>query len=79
VAYDKLLFYELLILSGSKVVRRSGCASEPMAGNDTKMGTSQMRECNEVRPSSRVEVVKMFLEKDVHYHDHISPLPVPIF
>lgn len=77
--YDKLLFHELLILSSSKVIRRRGCASEPMVGNDTKMGSSQIRECNEVRPWSRDEVVKVFLEKGVHYRDHISPLPVSIF
>jgi hypothetical protein len=79
VAYDKFLFHELLILYGSKVVRRSVCASEPMAGNDTKIGSSQMRECNEVRPWSRVEAVKIFLEKEAHYPDHISPPPVSIF
>ena len=79
MAYDKLLYHELLILSGSKAIRRLGCASEPMAGNDTKMGLSQMRECNEVRPWSRVEVVKIFLGKEVHYLDHISPPPVSIF
>jgi len=25
------------------------------------------------------EVVKIFLEKEVHYHDHISPPPVSVF
>jgi len=79
VACDRSLFHERLILSGSKAIRRSGCASEPVAGNDTKMGSSQMRECNEVRPWSRVAVVKIFLEKEFHYRDHISPPPVSIF
>lgn len=79
MVYDKLLFHERLILTGSKVIRRHGCASEQLTGGDTKMGSSQMHECYKVRPWSRVEMVKMFVETEVHYRDHISPPRVSIF